>query len=555
MRRIHVTTIALGAVLALGATGALAAQQPMHRGIPQFQTAPAVPNSYIVSLKTRVPAEVADVAHALIARFGGTLGVTYTHALRGFSVHGLSSTAAAALARSPLVKYVAPNTITHASTTTQTDAPKQLDRVDQHSLPLDHTYTYGPDGSGVRVYGVDSGIWYTHDEFRNSNGTSRATFGYDAVGDGQTVNGRDCEQDGHGTHTAALAVGKTYGIAKKANAVAVRVLDCTGSSTAEVISKGLDWVAAQSYRPAVANLSFGTAIGTNTAEDEATQGVITAGITVVVAAGNGSIVTNGLGLLASGADACGSSPADVPAAITVSALDDSDNRAAFANYGSCVDLFASGYKVTSATQGNDSATKELSGTSQAAPIVAGVAALYLSLHPAASPAEVQTALINNATNGAMSESSLKGSPNRIVYTGFMSSTDPGPTPTPTPTATATVGPTAPPTSPATSPPSSGATKYARPYLQQASSGGAVTLQSSMNARYSGKNVTFYVRSGQTGQVRPLGQAVVTNGGDGFGYSIRHLQLTPGQALRVYCKVEAVTDMTTPYSNDVDFRVK
>jgi subtilisin family serine protease len=197
-------------------------------------------------------------------------------------------------------------------------------------------------------------------------------------------------------------------VAKAARLVAVRVLDCGGSGTTAGVIAGVDWVTANAVKPAVANMSLGG--GVNTSLDDAVERSIASGVSYTVAAGNGNI----LGLPE---NACNTSPARVPGAVTVGATDDTDRRASFSNYGTCVDLFAPGVKVTSAWRTGDTATSTLSGTSMAAPHAAGVAALYLAEHPTASPAQVRDALVGNATSGKV-RNALTGSPDRLLHSRF-----------------------------------------------------------------------------------------------------------------------------------------
>ncbi|MCT4356178.1 S8 family peptidase [Streptomyces sp. Je 1-79] len=282
---------------------------------------------------------------------------------------------------------------------TQPGATWGLDRIDQRDLPLSTTYTYNRTASNVTAYIIDTGIRTSHSEFGG-----RATVGTDTVGGGQ--NGQDCQ--GHGTHVAGTVGGAKYGVAKGAKLVAVRVLDCNGSGTTAGVIAGVDWVTANAVKPAVANMSLGG--GANTSLDDAVKRSIASGVTYAVAAGNG----NFLGLPAR---ACNYSPARVPEAITVGATDSADKRASFSNYGTCVDLFAPGVSITSAWKDGDTATNTISGTSMAAPHTAGVAALYLSANPTASPAQVSTALVNNATSGKV-QNPLSGSPNRLLHSVF-----------------------------------------------------------------------------------------------------------------------------------------
>jgi subtilisin family serine protease len=231
----------------------------------------------------------------------------------------------------------------------------------------------------------------------------RATPGYDAVTSGGNAN--DC--NGHGTHVSGTVGGTQHGVAKGVQLVAVRVLDCNGSGTTDQVVAGIDWVTAHAVKPAVANMSLGGSA--DTVLDNAVQKSIASGVTYAIAAGNGIA-----GLLA--LDACTQSPARVPEAITVSATNSTDTKPSWANTGTCVDVFAPGINITSAWATSDTATNTISGTSMATPHVTGAAALYLASHPTAAPAEVQTAIVNNATPGVV-KSPGTGSPNRLLYTG------------------------------------------------------------------------------------------------------------------------------------------
>jgi subtilisin family serine protease len=250
----------------------------------------------------------------------------------------------------------------------------------------------------VNAYIIDTGIRFTHNEFGG-----RAGSGFDAV-DGGAAD--DC--NGHGTHVSGTVGGSTYGVAKNVHLVAVRVLDCGGSGTTAGVIAGIDWVTANHVSPAVANMSLGG--GASTTLDNAVVAAIASGVSFAVAAGNG----NFLGI---GVNACNSSPARVPAALTVGATNKNDKRASFSNFGSCVDLFAPGVDITSSWYSSNTATNTISGTSMSSPHVAGVAALYLQGNPGASPATVSAALIANATTGVVTSPGA-GSPNRLLFTNY-----------------------------------------------------------------------------------------------------------------------------------------
>ncbi|MEU0398141.1 S8 family serine peptidase [Streptomyces sp. NPDC006208] len=351
-------------------------------------TATAIQNSWIVVLKD---------GSTRAADLGVTPKHTYRNALKGFST-SMSAAKARALAADPRVAYVEQNATVRISET-QTNATWGIDRIDQRNLPLSKTYTYNTPASNVNAYIIDTGIRTSHSEFGG-----RASIGTDTVGGGQ--NGQDCQ--GHGTHVAGTVGGRTYGVAKGVNLIAVRVLDCNGSGTNAGVIAGVDWVTANAKKPAVANMSLGGSA--NTALDNAVKKSIASGVSYAIAAGNGNI-------LGWPVNACNYSPARVPEAITVGATDNTDRRASFSNYGTCLDLFAPGVSITSAWKDNDTATNTISGTSMATPHTAGVAALYLAAHPAATPAQVRDALVNNATSGKVVDPRT-GSPNKLLHSLF-----------------------------------------------------------------------------------------------------------------------------------------
>ncbi|GGT00744.1 S8 family peptidase [Streptomyces chromofuscus] len=385
------------AVLAAG----LLAASPTHAADPtNIRTAPAdsaISDSWIVTLKDTAQASVPAVAEGLAERYDGRLTHVYRSAVRGFSVK-MSSAQAHRLAADPRIARVEQDAEVRIDAT-QSNATWGLDRIDQRALPLSTTYTYNTTASGVRVYVIDTGVRVGHSEFGG-----RASIGTDTVGDGQ--NGNDC--NGHGTHVAGTVAGSTYGVAKAASIVGVRVLNCSGSGTISGVIAGVDWVTANAVKPAVANMSLGG--GASSSLDAAVQNSIASGVTYAIAAGNGNQGGRAQ-------DACGSSPARVPAALTIGATDSTDTKASWSNYGTCVDLFAPGVSITSAWIGSDSATRTISGTSMATPHTAGVAALYLAANPSATPAQVGSALTANATTGVV-KSGGTGSPNRLLYSLF-----------------------------------------------------------------------------------------------------------------------------------------
>ncbi|GAV44701.1 S8 family peptidase [Streptomyces acidiscabies] len=385
-------TATLAAATLVGGLTALPAQAAPAEGKVVAAGSPtAVKDSYIVTLKSQAGLKSASASGKnLIKEYGGEVDKTFGAALNGYTAT-LSAQEARRLAADPSVASVEQNQTVRLADTTQSSAPWGLDRVDQAALPLSGTYTY-PDsaGSGVTAYVIDTGVRITHAQI-----SGRATYGYDAV-DGDTT---AADGNGHGTHVATTIAGSTYGVAKKAKIVAVRVLDNSGSGTTAGVIAGVDWVTANHSGPSVANLSLGG--GASASLDTAVRNSIASGVTYAIAAGNSNV------------DASSSSPARVTEAITVGATTNTDARASYSNYGSVLDIFAPGSSITAGWYTSDTATNTISGTSMATPHVAGAAAVYLAGHTSATPAQVATALVSGSTTNVVT-SPGSGSPNRLL---------------------------------------------------------------------------------------------------------------------------------------------
>jgi subtilisin family serine protease len=289
----------------------------------------AIPNRFIVVLNEDVVGfdiaapTVESNAQYLAGLYGGSVNSVYASALKGY-VAEMTNREAQNLANDSSVLWVEQDSEI-SITSTQVSPGWNLDRVDQRNLPWDSSYNYTSTGAGVHAYIIDTGIRPTHVEFQG-----RASAVYDNVSDGQ--NGIDC--NGHGTHVAGIIGSATYGVAKGVFLHGVRVLPCSGTGAIANLIAGIDWVTANRINPAVANISIAAAGGSPSLETSLTNS-INSGVTYAVASGNGN------------SDACNFTPARTPAALTVSASDETDLRALYSNYGPCVDIFAPGNQINS----------------------------------------------------------------------------------------------------------------------------------------------------------------------------------------------------------------
>jgi len=253
-----------------------------------------------------------------------------------------------------------------------------LDRISQRNLPYDNAFHY-PDsaGAGVDLYTIDTGIYIQHNDFGG-----RARWGFTAP-----ANANDDDLNGHGTHCSGTMAGTTYGIAKSANLIAVKVLGDLGFGTTADVVAGVNWVANQhgATDKSVGNMSLGG--GASTAIDDAVNSAVGAGVHLAVAAGNDN------------ANACNYSPARASDVVCVGATDNADRKSSFSNYGTCVEIHAPGTSITSSWIGGANAERTISGTSMASPHVAGVMGVYLGENIQPTAAALASASTKNVITG------------------------------------------------------------------------------------------------------------------------------------------------------------
>lgn len=356
---------------------------------------------YIVKLRG-VEADkdkVTAAANDLIKQDGGTLRRVYYSAVQGFSVD---------LTDAQYTKYLSASNInsigldqTFVTAGVQQNPPSWgLDRIDQHDLPLDKSYTYPNDAANVHVYVVDTGVRTSHKDFGG-----RAHGAYDAV-DSNDQSATDC--NGHGTEVAAAIAGSGYGVAKGADIESVRAIKCDGTSDTETMMSAVDWINANAKKPAIVNLSWSG--DASSVLDLQLYSMTQQGIAYTAAAGNGNKNDK------KGMDACDVTPSRQTTAITVGATDESDARPGWSNYGACVHLFAPGNNIVTAGNADDEGSATVSGTSMSAAEVSGAAAIYLNDHPDTKPVDLDKALLDSATKDKVQNPGDQ-SKNLLLYTG------------------------------------------------------------------------------------------------------------------------------------------
>ncbi|KAI0560522.1 alkaline serine protease [Gracilaria domingensis] len=291
--------------------------------------------------------------------------------------------------------------------------PWGLDRIDQRRLPLDGQFSILRGGHNVFVYVLDSGIRTTHKEFENGKESPRAIPGVDIVDRKPTFS----DETGHGTHVAAIIGGSSFGVAKNATLISVRVIDRNGRGYTSRLIEGLQWtlddIQKNNRTPAVVVMSLSTKFSASL--NDAVEKTDNFGVIVITAAGN------------SAHDSCLFSPASSKSSISVGAMGKDDVRAEYSNFGQCLDIYAPGESITSAWHTGDEAEKTLSGTSASCPHVAGTVAVLLAENPSMNPAEIRSVLYststfsvvgNHSTGTTYNTSSNQMSPtesNRLVY--------------------------------------------------------------------------------------------------------------------------------------------
>lgn len=292
-----------------------------------------------------------------------------------------------------------------------------LDRIDQRVPGEDNKYNYKYTGKDVDIYILDSGINTSHVDF-----TGRIKPGVSYTSD--TV--EDCH--GHGTHVSGIAAGSTYGIAKEANIIPVKVLDCYKFGSIFDVLSGIDWVIAQhdSSKVAVMNLSFAS----NEFDPQLNAKVRQAladNIVVVAGAGNNT------------GNASNYSPASEPTILTVAGSTIGNGVALTSNYGSVIDLYAPSSMIVSAWKGSSTAFESKSGTSQAASFVSGIAALAIEQYSNKSAEQIMSLIIDTATTNVLS-SVPSDTPNKLAYALLDNTVDSTPVTTTTTSTTTTVAP-------------------------------------------------------------------------------------------------------------------
>ncbi|KAI1141914.1 oryzin precursor [Hypoxylon sp. FL0543] len=346
----------------------------------------AIPGKWIAVLKPE-----SATANLLSTRTDILGGVSPEHtykigSFQGYSISA-SDTAINSIAGLTEVAYIEPDSIVSISSLkTQDAAPWGLARISSRT-PGTSEYKYDESaGEGTYAYIIDTGIFIDHPDFEG-----RASFGANFV----EGNSNDTDENGHGTHVAGITGSTTYGVAKKTNLVAVKVLNAAGSGAISQVIAGLQWAvdnatSEQRIGKAVANISLGALRILSSAVNTAAAAAVEAGLFLAVAAGNGDM------------DASLYSPASEPTVCTVGATQADDSRAEFSNWGSLIDVFAPGVDIISTW--NNGSTGIISGTSMATPHITGLGAYLLALEGARDPVALCDSIQQLATPDIVSDS-------------------------------------------------------------------------------------------------------------------------------------------------------
>lgn len=417
------TAVLAAVVLLLGLAGRASAAPPPPPGIRGAGSTSAIPGSYLVKLRDSAAARAGGIAaraRSLVDGHKGTLGYLYDSAVHGFSA-AMSEQEAVRLAADPDVEYVEQDQLLQLADTQDSPPAWGLDRVDQRALPLDSSYSFDPPATTVTAYVIDTGIRKTHTDFGG-----RASWGWNFHDDNAIAD--DCYTDaagnpvGHGTHVAGTVGGTTYGVAKRVNLVAVKVFGCSGGAATRDVLAAVNWVTAHAVKPAAVNMSIALRC---TPCDQDDLDMVSTAITISINSGLPYSIAAGN----DNDNACNGLYARVPQAITVGATDINDARASYSNWGPCINIFAPGGDqpapvptpgILSLNRNSDTATLTMSGTSMAAPHVAGAIALILGRPgwAAKTPGEITDELVNHmATNGMVTDPVAgHGSTTRLLHT-------------------------------------------------------------------------------------------------------------------------------------------
>jgi len=389
------------AALALAAATALpASAEPAPRvDVKYAPTEIARPGEYLVELKDDASQD--DVLSR--ARVKDTMA-RWSDALNGFAAR-LSHRQVERLRSDSRVMQIVQNAVVRNATSRAAAAPSvqtnpgwALDRIDQAALPLDGTFTANSTGAGVNAYILDNGVDTSHPDFGGRASTVR-----DFIGGTITQGCLD-----HGTGVAGALGGALHGVAKQVDLRSVRFIDCADNLDFFKFLDAVNWVAGNHQKPAVANISsnFNNALVSYLSGilRSAVNGLANSGVFVTASAGNDN------------ADACTQPPADALGAFTVGATDSTDTRSSFSNWGTCVEIYAPGSNIDMPQAGGG--YMQNSGTSFAAPLVAGVAALYKATYGDAPSTTIGTWLTDNATPGVVNGNNTPGpTPNLLLNTG------------------------------------------------------------------------------------------------------------------------------------------